>query len=91
MSFIWVSTPPGAHELRAAIERGAIALLSNYDRDPIDPPTAGWLGRHSSRELVWASGLWNNEFVRDPWDPSFFARFERSALDTVAVPSKVIY
>jgi len=48
---------------RAEIERGSIALLSNYDRDPVDPPSSRWLGRYADREAVRRSGLWNVDHV----------------------------
>ena len=30
--------------MRGYIERNAIALLSNYGKPAIDPPSPGWLG-----------------------------------------------
>ena len=52
MPFLWlaVDDDPGAESLRGDIERNAIALLSNFDKQPIDPPSAGWLGHWCDRE-----------------------------------------
>lgn len=78
MTFIWleVDDPPGPNSLRALIERNAIALLSNYDRAPLDPPSASWLGAHSDRERVRRSGLWNNRHVEERHDSSFLGTLE---------------
>lgn len=53
----------GPDSIRAKIEAGAIALLSNHDRPPLDPPSREWLGRQSNRPLVRSSGLWNQRHV----------------------------
>ncbi len=73
MPFLWlcVDDEPGPDSLRGYIERNAIALLSNYGREPIDPPSPGWLGHHSDRERVRLSGLWNNNYVEDDYTPAF--------------------
>lgn len=73
MPFLWlaVDDPPGPESNRAVIERGAIALLSEADKQPIDPASEGWLGRYCNRPKVQASGLWNNNHVGDTYDPGF--------------------
>ena len=73
MPFLWlaVDDDPGPESLRGYIERNAIALLSNYDREPIDPPSADWLGRFSDREKIAQSGLWNSNHVEDDYEPAF--------------------
>ena len=73
MSFLWlaVNDDPGPYSLRGYIERNAIALLSNYERAPIDPPSSEWLGHYSDREKVRQSGLWNNNHVDESYDPAF--------------------
>ena len=53
------------------IERNAIALLSNYERPQLDPPSKSWLGHHSNRERVRTSGLWNQNHVVETYDPAF--------------------
>ena len=73
MPFLWleVNDEPGPDSLRGYIERNVIALLSNYQRDPIDPPSPDWLGNHSDRERIRKSGLWNSNHVEDGYDPAF--------------------
>ena len=79
MALLWlaVDDAPGPDSRRGYIERNAIALLSNYDKEPVDPPSRGWLGWHSDRELVRQSGLWNNNHVDEQYDPAFLDTMER--------------
>ena len=78
MRFLWlaIEDQSGPDSERGYIERNAIALLSNYCRDPIDPPSSAWLGRYCKRGKVRPSGLWNSNHVADSYDPRF--------LDTLA-------
>ena len=73
MPFLWLSVddPPGPASLRGLIERNAIALLSHAQAPAVDIPSSRWLGAFSDRELVRASGLWNNRHVGESHDPSF--------------------
>ncbi len=73
MPFIWLSVDdePGPQSLRGFIERNAIALLSNYGKLPIDPPSDSWLGSYCTREKVRTSGLWNSNHVDESYDPAF--------------------
>jgi hypothetical protein len=66
-----VDDEPGPRSARAFIERNSIALLSNYARPPIDPPSATWLGKRCGREKVRQSGIWNTGHVDAAYDPSF--------------------
>jgi hypothetical protein len=79
MPFLWleVPDPPGPDSLRGYIERNAIALLSNYNRPVLDPPSSSWLGAHCNREKVRASGLWNQNHVDESYDPAFLDELER--------------
>jgi hypothetical protein len=81
MSFLWLAVPDdaGSDSLRGPIERNAIALLSNYDRPPLDPPSPHWLGHHSDRERVRRSGLWNQNHVDEHHDPGFLHTLDRLA------------
>ena len=65
MPFLWleIDDPPGQESDRGVIERNSIALLSNYQRDPLDPPSDVWLGQWCDREKVRGAGLWNNNHV----------------------------
>lgn len=62
MPLLWIDVPD--RHARDAIERGAISLLSNYDRPSVDPPSETWLGRHADREAIRRAGLWNVDHVR---------------------------
>jgi hypothetical protein len=77
MPFLWlgVDDPAGPESDRGVIEAGAIALLSNLDRAPIDAPSAGWLGRRADSRLVRESGLWNVNHVQDLPGGSFLDVF----------------
>jgi hypothetical protein len=88
MSFIWldVPDPAGALSLRGTIERGVIAMLSNWNKAPIDPPSPGWLGLHSDRERVRRSGLWNNHYVDQPYGPAFFSALEACLATPIPLP-----
>jgi hypothetical protein len=76
MPFLWleINNQSGPDSARAYIVRNAIALLSNYQRPAIDPPSAGWLGRSSSRDFVRHSGLWNVRHVTETYDATFLHR-----------------
>ncbi len=77
MPFLWVATDPADRKTRELIESGALSLLSNLDRNALDPASPGWLGRHSGRALVRGSGLWNNDHVERSPDPAFLEILER--------------
>ena len=70
MSFLWlpIGDEPGPNSQRGYVERNAIALLSNYGKDPLDPPSENWLGHYSDRERVRESGLWNQNHVDEAYD-----------------------
>lgn len=48
MPFLWlkVEDPAGPDSMREYIKKNAIALLSNYYRQPIDEASTTWLGRY---------------------------------------------
>jgi hypothetical protein len=79
MPCLWleIDDKPGPRSLRGAIERNAIALLSNYRRAPLDPASPIWLGQFSDRPLVSESGLWNQRHIEERHDAIFLDSFER--------------
>jgi hypothetical protein len=79
MPFLWlaVQDEAGPESERGYIERNAIALLSNYNKTSLDPPTENWLGYDSDRERVRNSGLWNQHHVDENYDPAFLDRLDR--------------
>ncbi len=78
MPFLWIAVPdrPGTGSDRSTIERGAISLLSNWERPPLDPPSETWLGLLSDRDRVSGSGLWNVQHVAEDYDPAFLQLLE---------------
>jgi hypothetical protein len=83
MPFLWlaVDDEPGAKSLRGYIERNTIALLSNLEKDALDPPSAGWLGHYCNRERVRKSGLWNQNHVDEAYDRVFLDRLDKLISD----------
>lgn len=78
MPFLWLCVPdaPGPESARGRIERGAIALLSSAVSPAADPASGNWLGAHCDRPAVCASGLWNNNYVEERYDPAFLDEME---------------
>jgi hypothetical protein len=78
LPFLWVEIDdePGPNSDRAYLEQNAIALVSNFDKQPIDPRDGGWLGRYSISEEIRESGLWNVNHVEERYDPTFLETFE---------------
>ena len=79
MPLLWLSVDdePGPESRRGFIERNAIALLSNFGKQPLDPPSRVWLGRDCNREKVRCSGLWNSNHVDEDYDPEFLEALKR--------------
>jgi hypothetical protein len=75
----------GPSSARGFIERNAIALLSNYGRSPIDPPSSGWLGNWSTRDRVKGSGLWNNKHVDEEWSPELLTALDQCISRTSSI------
>lgn len=89
MSFLWlpIEDAPSREGLRGAIEKNAIALLSNYQKENLDPPSAGWLGHHSKSEKVTKSGLWNRDYVdEERYNTQFLITLEH-LISTPATPT----
>ncbi len=80
MPFVFVAAEdlPGPDSERGIIERNSIALLSNFRGNKMDAASRGWLGRQSGRERVRGSGLWNNNYVDEDYDPCFFDTLARA-------------
>ncbi len=79
MPFLWlaIDDAAGPQSDRSAIERSAIALLSNYGKPAIDSASTQWLGNHCDRQRVRQSGLWNNNHVDEEYDPRFLGLMEQ--------------
>jgi hypothetical protein len=79
MPFVWISVDdvPGPDSIRGLVERNSIALLSNYQRPPLDLPSNGWLGTYCDR--VRQSGLWNNNHVDEEHESDVLNQLERLA------------
>ena len=78
MPFLWLNVPdaPGPKSARGYIERNAIALLSHARTAAADRPSADWLGNHSDRSRVRASGLWNSDHVEKDYDAAFLDKMD---------------
>ena len=78
LPFLWVDVDdePGTTSDRAYIERNAIALVSNSEKESIDPRSNEWLGTHHPNRKIRRSGLWNVNHVDESYDPVFLDRLE---------------
>lgn len=85
LPFLWIDVDdePGPESDRAFIERNAIALVSNYQDEPLDPRGDDWLGQASPRSEISGSGLWNINHVSESYDPAFLDRLADAAEATV--------
>jgi hypothetical protein len=63
MPLLWLDVPD--RDDRASVEAWLIGLLSNANRDPIDPASVDWLGRYAAHAAIARSGLWNVNDVDD--------------------------
>jgi hypothetical protein len=81
MPFLWlaIDDEPGPDSMRGRIERNSIALLSNFQKPQLDPPSLQWLGHCCDRDRVRASGLWNQNHVDENYDPAFLNELEHLA------------
>jgi len=79
MRVLWISVvdEPGHQSQRASVERNAVALLSNWRKQVLDPPSAHWLGHHCRNERVQRSGLWNHDQVDATYEDGFLDDLER--------------
>lgn len=77
MPFLWVAVDdePSVHSKRKYIERNAIALLSGITGSA-DIPSPTWLGYYCVKEEVQKAGLWNQDHVREDYDPAFLGVLE---------------
>ncbi len=72
MPFLWLDVGgQNGHQSRTRLERNAIALLSNWHRDERDEPSDSWLGKHSVKNEIKRSGLWNVQHVKGEYGGSF--------------------
>lgn len=82
--FLWVDLDdePGPDSDRAYVEQNAIALLSNFEEQTIDPRADDWLGTHSRSRKIQESGLWNVNHVEEEYESAFLDRLEDAVGDT---------
>lgn len=82
LPFLWIEIDdePGPDSHRAYVERNAIALVSNYQKESIDPRADDWLGKESPVDEIRESGLWNINHVGESYDPEFL-NFLKNRLD----------
>ena len=79
MRVLWIAVDdePGPRSERATIESNAVALLSNWRKPGLDPPSAHWLGHRCRNERVQQSGLWNHDHVDAMCEDGFLDDLER--------------
>tara|TARA_Y100001970_G_scaffold286520_1_gene408890 strand:+ start:411 stop:1145 length:735 start_codon:yes stop_codon:yes gene_type:complete len=74
-----INDPEEGRKQRAIIEKSTIALLSNFQKPSIDSASKTWLGNYcdygKNRKVI-HSGLWNNDFVDQEYDPAFLGLFK---------------
>jgi hypothetical protein len=84
MPFLWheVNDAPGPESLRGVIERNSISLISNYNatENPIDSPSANWLGHWATNDMIRLSGLWNVKHIAESYDPHFLDILEKNVI-----------
>jgi len=87
LPFLWlaVDDEPGPDSDRAAIERNALALVSNVQSDPLDMRDGDWLGTYSPVPEIRRSGLWNIDHVDEAHDPAFLDVVEQYVAETEAL------
>jgi hypothetical protein len=79
MPFLWIDVDDEAstNSHRAYLEANCIALLSNFRKPVIDPPSHDWLGLKSTQETIRESGLWNTDYVDGVYEPDFLDLLRR--------------
>ncbi|MBC15580.1 MAG: hypothetical protein CL942_00870 [Desulfovibrio sp.] len=84
MPFLFIDVPgiSAKDNDRSLLEQNLIGLLSNYDRETLDPPSPNWLGRSCPRNLIQCSGLWNSQHVEKGYTPDFLDLLEKYILNT---------
>jgi hypothetical protein len=87
LPFLWIDVDdePGPESDRAYIERNALALVSNYRKDSLDPRNDNWLGRASPRSEISNSGLWNINHVGEQYDTAFLDRLADAVEETASL------
>ena len=76
MPFLWLEVEE--RKQRKYTEIHAIALLSNYDKPPLDESSVAWLGRCADNPKIRESGLWNSQLVEKEYESNFLGRLERA-------------
>jgi len=79
MPLLWIDVDdaPSKDSFRAYLERNSIALLSNFRKSVIDPPSRNWLGSKATEETIRESGLWNTNHVDGVYEPDFLDLLRR--------------
>jgi hypothetical protein len=83
--WIDVDDEPGPDSDRAYVERNAIALVSNFRKESLDPRRDDWVGGNSPSAEIRRSGLWNIDHVDEAYDPAFLDRVAEAVEETTPV------
>jgi hypothetical protein len=86
--FLWIKIDdePSKNSERAQLEQNIIALLSNFDKEPIDPRSGEWLGKDSPKTEIRESGLWNVNHVDEDYSSDFLELLEEKVEQTTSEP-----
>jgi hypothetical protein len=83
-TFWFVVFPVPQKETRLMLES---RIISTVSRCPICRPSAGWLGLHSPKEKIRASGLWIvNELYKQPFSQAEFDNFKKYLMSLQSNP-----
>ena len=88
MPFLWLraADEASAASIRGVIEKNSVALLSNANKPPLDPPSEDWLGHCCANQAVRESGVWNVNYVYDDYDARFLDDLERLVEEMAQIP-----
>jgi hypothetical protein len=86
--FLWINVDdkPSKNSERARLEQNIIALLSNFDKEAVDPRSKDWLGNDSPKKEIRKSGLWNVNHVGENYSSDFLKLLEKKVGQTTNEP-----
>ena len=82
--FLWIDLrdESSSQSYRAYLKRNAIALVSNYRKDSLDPRSGDLLECDSPRIIISDSDLWNINHVGEQYNAAFLDRLADAVEET---------